>query len=320
MRRRRIDGPAERHTARTVHFFRLHAGRNDDGDLLPYDFGRALERIGRLPFSGEERYLAQDDDTVLVVWPDEKGRGGQSARFATVRRAALPRVENSGQLTDLRIPASAGLAEITHVVGFADSTVGILFNNYGPRPTKIADYLNAKCAPEQVGATLSPLLRSDVATQLMRMTDVRLIDISVHHDVSAVLAEFDKGFAQSIEAARRFTEAQRVRIVLQPEAYSRGVLGQGAVQLIRNLARMPGIGHMFDRFFVRGFDPVTARNVDLDVLREFIVSKQDVVFLDRRSRALNDSSAYDAIRRAHSQLAGEIASAAVADLASTQPE
>jgi len=75
---------------------------------------------------------------------------------------------------------------------------------------------------------------------------------------------------------------------------------------------MAGIGDVLDRCVVKGYDPQLEINVDLDLLKEHLVSKQEVIFLDSRSRALNNESAYAAIQQAYANLHDQIGRAATA--------
>ena len=301
-----------RKTIRMVHFYRLHDGPDGDGGFRGYDIGAALARIGQLPFQEGGRYVTDGDDTVLGLWPDGLHGAHHRLRFATIRRAALPLIEEAGQLSDLVIPANAGIAEITHFAVFENGITGVLYNNYGPRPPKLTAYLSELCPQPLDQPQISALLRPDVAAQIARLEDIRMLDLAVQHGREGLLAEHDEGLAQVLRAASVLTDAQRVRLVLQPEPYARGGLGRSTRSLIQRLARIVGIGSILDRCVVKGYDPQQGAQVDLDLLKEHLVSRQDVVFLDNRSRALNDDSAYAAIQNAHAELHDQLRRAATA--------
>jgi hypothetical protein len=146
------------------------------------------------------------------------------------------------------------------------------------------------------------------------MQNIRLVDIAIQHQNEGILAEYDAGLVEILSAARRLSGAQKVRLVLQPEPYAREGLGNRARDLVKRVARIVGVGDVVDRLAIKGYDPEKDSNVDLDVLREFIVSNQEVAFLNPRSRDLDDESAYEAIARARRGLAEEIRNAALADL------
>ncbi|GEM_PF-1181099 len=299
-----------RKTKRTVYFYRLHSGADGAGGFLPYSIASASTVIGALGVSDGDRYLDESDDTFLTAWCDNPDGEVARLRLATVRRGDLPRVERGGALSPLNIAGDAGLAEITHFAVFNNGITGVLFNFYGPRPTKLPFFLSAKCPEPLDHVFLDALLRPDLSAQLARLKDIRMIDIGVQHGQEAILADVDEGLAQVLEGARRFTDAQRVRVVLQPEAYSRKGLGRRALGIVKHLAGMTRERDLLDRFVIKGFDPSQSSVVDIDVLKELLVSRQEVVFADKRSRALSDDSAYDAIHRAYAELRDDLGRAA----------
>jgi hypothetical protein len=232
-------------------------------------------------------------------------------RLGTVRRAALPSVERGGSLTDLAIPSDAGLAELTHAIAFEGRFIGVLFNQFGPRPNKLATYLTEKGGDTEAVVSIDGLLRSDVSTQLLGLESIKLIDLAVQHDAIGKLSEYDAGLADAFEAARSLTDAQQVRLTLQAEPHSQNSLASSAKALVQRLLQVPGLSTVFERFQVRGVDASLGKTVEIDLLKEFLVSAQEVVFMSRRSRSLDNESAYAAIERAYTELKREIASASV---------
>src|SRR5258708_3313924 len=177
----------ERKTRRTVLFFKVHGGIDPKGGLRNYDVSAALQQIGALTFTSGDRYLVESDDKVTCCWPESN-----RLCLATVRRGDLPRVEQDGALRPLRIPAKSGLAEETHFVFFSHGIVGVLFNFYGPRPTRLVAYVAAKCRAPLDTMRLEPLVRQDIAAQLDGLAGIRLFDLAVRRPAVEIIREHDQ--------------------------------------------------------------------------------------------------------------------------------
>src|SRR2546426_2661764 len=280
--RKRGSQARARTTYRTVLFLKVHGGVHAEGQLLPYDTRAALQHVEGLSFTTGDRYLEESEDKATCCGVDRLGQVPYHLRLATVRRGDLPRLEQDGQLGPLPIPANSGLAEETYFAFFADGIVGVLFNFYGPRPARLVSYLGAKCPSPLDSVHIEPLLREDVAAQLEGLGGIRLVDLAVRRPALDILRRHDKSLTDGLASNARLGGAQKVRVVLQPEPYSKEGLGPRAVSMVRRLAGIPEVGVIMDRFLVRGYDPTRKETIDIDVLRDQLVSTEEVVFQDRR--------------------------------------
>jgi len=299
-----------RRTKRTVHFYRVHGGFDDDGVVVKYPIRRALQAVESLPFESGGNYLEEGDGNVTCCWIDGCDRLPYRARIATVRREALPLLEKGGSLEPLPIDPDAGLAEETHVVFFQDGVVGILFNFYGPRSARLASYISAKCSDELGHLRLEALLRQDILTQLQDLSEVRALELRVIPSAVHILQNLDDNLGAILDGAQALTDAGRISIKLQTEPYARRGLGGQIMQLIRSLATRQDLGGVLDRFVVSGYSSTSESIESIDVLKEHLMSKQDVVLIDGRTRAIDRLSAFSAIEAAYQELRDDIARAA----------
>src|SRR5207237_6553911 len=105
-----------------------------------FDIEAAARDIGRLRFTPGARYMERPDGHLMAVWT--MSIPGQTRLcIGLIRRSGLPRVEQAGEVSPLTITPDQGLVEQTHLVFFARGVVGAEFNFYGPRPSRLADYL-----------------------------------------------------------------------------------------------------------------------------------------------------------------------------------
>lgn len=300
--------------SRTVMFFRGHSGFDENGAPRAFPARVALSEISQLPFTSDGRYLREDADIDVCAWPDGVSSSPYQVRLASIRRGDLPRLEQDGQLRELPIPSDAGLAEEVHYVFFPHNIVGALFNFYGPRPTKIVEYIAKRCSPPHNQLELDPLLRQDATQRIQRMEEIRLVDIEVRRTAEGVIKDEDDDLFQAIRAARKLSDADRIRLLLRPEPYSRSGLGSRILALVKKLAGMHQLPEIATRFVVKGYDNSIGSMVDIDVLRTQFVSREEVVLQDQRTRALDQGSAYAAVVRAHSQMFAELRAAASVSL------
>jgi len=167
--------PKRNRVERKVYFYRVHAEQHPDGRPRRFNPRPVLEHINELPFTEDGRYLEASDGNAVSCWIDGQDR----LRIANVRRSGLPRLERSGRLRSLRIPAQSGLAEETPVVFFPDNIVGVVFNFYGPRVSRLATYFAAKAEGVCPPVTFEVLLRQDILEQLKRLRDIRLFQLKI---------------------------------------------------------------------------------------------------------------------------------------------
>ncbi len=208
-RRRRADT-----AKRSIHFFRIDGGADDSGVPIAVDLRPALQKVDGLPFRDAAtggRYVSSGDAD-QCAWIDEVGEICEicEIRFANVRRNALPQAEAAGELTDLVLADDAGICEVSHLCIFPDGIVGIEFNFYGPRPSRLAPYLRRAVGDDCPEFKLEALLRQDVAAVLQRKKAVRKLDLNVRRPYIAVIEEADVSLGAALRAAETASQADCV--------------------------------------------------------------------------------------------------------------
>lgn len=293
---------------RKIYFYRADIGVDRGGRPLPFDPAAALRHIGGLPFTPAGRYL-DDGDMRLCCWVD-RANPHQRFRLGQIRRSGLPQVEQRGNLSDLPIPANSGLAEAIHVVVFGNNIVGSDFNFYGPRMSRVSLYFKDKGAGRCPDVTFEPLLRQDVAAELDRLRELRLFHLKIRAPYAATVAQANRDLGSAFEAAARAGNAEELEIVLRPRRYSRNPLAGGLLQAARRLARRGDLRTEASKFEVKGIRADTGEVELVDILRDQLIAREEILRQSERGRALDSDSAYDAIRRAHGELEDELAAAA----------
>lgn len=299
---------------RRIHFYRADGGSDDQGRPIRVDVTAALQRLHQIPFTpASGRYLDVGDGQSLCGWVDT-GTTYTRMRLATIRRSALPQAEESGVLTSLSLGQRAGLYEPIHIVFFPQSIVGVEFNFYGPRPSRIPYYLERAVGGLNTPFVMEALLRGDVAEQLNHHTAVRMFDIKVRSSYAAAVADADQSLGAALGQLASAGEASVVGLTLQPEPYQRRFISRGLIDTARQILRRPDVRDNVLSFHIKGLDDRTDRVEEIDLLRDALISVKKIVRVDTRTRALSDDAAYAAIEEAYRELRSDLEQAAAASI------
>lgn len=283
---------------RGIYFYRAVPVRTASGRPGPFEPAAAFRALSALKFEDGTRYQKLADGTELCCWPDH-GQAPQCGRLARIRHDDFPQVEELGQLSPVPIPGNAGLAEQTHFVFFPNNVVGVEFNFFGPRPSRLASYFNEK-TPAEMSFVLEPLLRGDAAQQLGSLTDVRLLSIRAHVTGAAAIKELDEDIGSALDALARVKGTETIDLVLRPRS-RRQHLGKGLLAFVRKVLSSEDVRSYLVQLSLRGMSDLSGKIEDVDVLSDLMVSKKQVLRQDRHTRAVQAKSTYSAIREAYSE-------------------
>ena len=98
-------------------------------------------------------------------------------------------------------------------------------------------------------------------------------------------------------------------IVLRPRRYSRDNLGGKIKDLTIRLLRLDSLREAATAFKVKGYDPSTEQVEEVDLLKDQLAARRQIVKQNPQSRALLPSSAFAAIEAAYRDMREEIAAA-----------
>lgn len=311
MPRKKNGGPPT--LERKIHFYRADIGVDGGGLPLPFDPTPALTAIYRLPFVGGtvDRYLLDNDGNAVCIWPGGTG-ALQTLRFCQIRRTGLPQLEQAGTVSDLNIAANAGLLEPVHVVFFSDNIVGADFNFYGPRLSRLGYYLRVKSGNAVPLALFNPLLRHDVAEQLDHLTEIRLFDLKVKASYVDAIRRADASLGDAFAANARVldNEVEELELVLSPLKDARGGALKRLIAPLKTLVGGTELRENVERFRVRGKHDETGKVETIDLLRDQLIARKQILRMGERSRTVNAASAFEAIRAAHDELGDDLRRAA----------
>jgi hypothetical protein len=302
---------------RKIHFYRADIGVDGGGRPLVFDPAPALRAINALPFADGPagRYLIGDAGNAVCGWPSVQG-ALQSLLFCQIRRTGLPQLERAGMVSDLNIAADAGLLEPVHIIFFADNIVGADFNFYGPRLSRLGYYLRVKSSDAVPLAMFHPLLRLDVAAQLDHLTEIRLFDLRVKASYVETVRQADASLGAAFTANARVLDGDmdELELVLKPSKDARRGALQRLLVPLRTLVRSPELREYASRFQVKGKHDETGKVELIDLLRDQLIARKQILRLGERSRAVDENSAFQAIRAAYDELRDDLRRAAALEL------
>jgi hypothetical protein len=301
---------------RSIYFYRIDGGAGEDGVPINVDLHPALQKLGGLPFLPVEeggRYLASGDAD-QCVWVDKVGEICE-IRFANIRRNALPLAEIGGELADLNLADEAGIYEVSHLCIFPDGIVGMEFNFYGPRPSRLAPYLRRTVGEDCPEFTLEALLRQDVADLLSRKRAVRKLDLSIRQPYIAVVAQANASLGSALRAAETASHADCIGVYLEPEPYQRRNLDDGILDMLRRLVRRSDLRENVRTLKATVVDQ-EERTEEIDLLRDELISMKTILRQHGRTRVLLDDDAYAKIIDAHTERLDDLSVAASVSVAS----
>jgi hypothetical protein len=217
-----------------------------------------------------------------------------------IRYDDLPARERQGKVDALDLADDEGLAEPIHVVFHSGYVIGVLYNHYGPRPSRLADYLNAKCG---LSIALEPIFRVDALSILDRFSDVRRVHLRINDEHLGELQAEQRLFESAHALSLLGGSPIDLALAFPPEAR------EGATDmwkpLLGRLLTGPSRASVL-KANVWGYDPETSRVESLDLLSKKIEVEREVERARERGRIVADHAAVSGIIDAYQLVEAEI--------------
>ena len=293
---------------RKIYFYRANIDHDESGRPLNFNPMPALKVINNLPFTNDAtgKYEFDIDGNALCL-VDHTNNSNPCIRFCRIRRTGLPQLEQAGRIRELNLGPDTGLLEAIHVVFFPDNIVGSEYNHFGPRLSRLGSYLHEKSDRAVPRATFRHLLRGDAAQQLDRLTEIRLLDMSIHPAFADIVRQADRSLADALDAnSRVLDDPETVQIVIKPKKQSRISALDKLKSLFMQLQSQNGFLQNVDRFQLRGKCVDTDSVETIDLLKDQLITTKSIVRLSQRSRALDPNSAFQSIHEAYKELHNDL--------------
>jgi hypothetical protein len=264
---------------RRIHFFRADLGLDDDGVPVALDISVLRNEIKKLKWIPGERYLEQRNGNLTYArLPKEK----QGLILGLSRRSDLPQLEKDGQTSPLTLDNDSGVAELTHFRFFANNIVACEYNHFGPRASRLVDYVT-KSVPNCPSFDLRPLLNHDVAKLLSHMKEVTMVTVKMTASTASDWVGTGDSFYGALERLEASGQSATAEVILK--APKKETLGTPWLKRLRRFTEKPDLLEATERLIAKGvLDNGKIETVDL--LSDKLISKQAVARVNKRSRAV----------------------------------
>ncbi len=146
------------------------------------------------------------------------------------------------------------------------------------------------------------VLRNDVLAQLDRLSDIRLFDLKIRTSFAGRVSQADEDLGSAFEAARRMGDTEELAVSIRPAQSGQTSMLNRFRQTVRSLATIANFRDEASKFQIRAKCEDSGKVAAIDLLRDQLISKKQIVRLSERGRALDKDSAYEAIIMAHAEL------------------
>lgn len=286
---------------KVINFFR--ADFSKDGN--PIDLSEFLSHASSLDYSVDGRYFQLDDETLLssiitsTCFPCK-------AQIGYVRKGGLPQVERNGPPEPLPLPDDAGLYEPTHFVIFEEGYIGVEYNHFGPRISRLSSYFEQKFPDYFDHAALYPIIDHNLHNKVASMGEIKLFQLKINKDIIDLSKQLDDNLSDCFAALEAISDQiEDVEIILRPKR--RGSLGLD--DLVRRIPSWFGNRHVVEgtsKFKIRAYDRSIGSDRTFDLLQDIMRYEVKVVKQDSRHKCVDCTSMYNAIIDAYSKLRPEI--------------
>lgn len=295
---------------RRVYFYKVQFLRSDTttNTMIEVDNPtNVFTHISQLPpdyLVTPNRYLDLHDGNELLMQIDDICNSVKG-QFAIKRKTKLPSVEVAGKYRPLQLDAQEGLAEIAHFIFYPDTGImGAEFNYFGPRITRMDDYLKEKVSHIVDMVRFTPKLANDVRDTLKKVGRMTLFRMAVYADQIDFLMNYDGDLYKGFQDLRELNSgAQELEIILKLHSRKK------SDGLLKSLLKwVPDfLGNITNRqslakLQVHAYDERINRTVPIDLLADKMVAECKVVTLDENSRAVKSENMYEAIESAYDGL------------------
>lgn len=281
---------------RRVLFYQVFRGGTPVRSRREFDFTATFAAIGAMANDFNGRRERESDEASLSCFVDSQN----TIRFGRIRSRNLPSRIDGERIDNIPVGRDGGLFEVTHLMYFDPGIIGAEFNFYAPRVSRLASYIAAKTAIDNL--EILPIAKGDAMSDLQRLDRLHRVNLKVATDALA-------GNRQRFQLFNRIANAAdapgvvTIAITLESESGRNSPpLGAEIVNEVLGLARLPNINEVADRFIVDGYRPDATKLEAVDILSDELVGKRDFIQENSRSNTLDRAHAYATIADVFRQL------------------
>jgi hypothetical protein len=293
----------EKFISRRIYFYRV-----EDPQSILTALPDDLARLANLPFNESGRYAKEGEGERLCVWPDSF-EFPLKLRFGRTRLQNLPTKKHGGKLEALNLEAEAGLAELVHVIIFADGYVAAEFNFEAPRMKRLGAYLYEKKYKLPTKPTFLPLFQKDILQLVQAMPAINFLELKGSPDAQYLLSEADKNLGNAYGTIGSLGADRSIELSLRAQKQPDSKLKKLCVRLAHVAQSQPWeVRTSVTKLKVKG---ITAEGKfdEVDLLEDHLIAVRQFEKISNKDKAISSESAYREMMDAYDERRSDFASA-----------
>lgn len=295
---------AENSLTRTIHFYRIYTHVDEHGRLERFNAAETCETVAEIQGT-DERYITDKNEIDTTCWLDEPNDNDRLV-MATIKRKDFPlRERKTGERGTLEMLADEGLAEIAHVRLLPNNIIGVDYNHYGPRATRLRYFLQEKAPELYRHLKIKAIVDRDTLALLADLNSFKRLDVRLSEQTMHRLPDNAQHYMQSLRGLFNIAGGDMLEFSVGTEARTDRLEVENARQFALYLYENRGHLGEHSKVLVHGY-AANGKKIELDLLSDKVVSEQRVLRMDGRSRTVDSKDAFRAIGHAYNQVAERI--------------
>ncbi len=287
---------------RKIYFYYLDVVEKKNDTSIPnvYNFFSEILQSERCSL-----HYPAEDCFVSITSQDTSLTKGQ---IINSRKDDLPQLESSRELSPLRLENNQGLANVTHFVLFNTNVVGVEFNFYGPRISKLKNFLKL-FYEDQYSLEIRLMTSEDILEKIKKYGEIYSVDVQIRREVSHLMEKSDNPLFHIFKTIRQTTPADVLRFSGQIDKKKRDEKSFKTMidpVLKKEYLDNPEFMDGMEIFKIKAKNKETDRIDDIDVLKDRLTETKAIKPIDTNHKAVDSNSMFNAIIEAYDDLKTEI--------------
>jgi hypothetical protein len=295
---------AENSLTRTINFYRIWTRHDEEDHLERLNAAELCATVAEIQHS-EERYVTDKNEVDGTCWLDQPADNDRLV-MATIKRKDFPLTERkTGERGTLELLADEGLAEIAHVRFLPNNIIGIDYNHFGPRPSRLKYFLQDKAPEKYRKLDISAIVDVDTMALLANLNEFKKLNVRLTGHTMNVLPDNAEHYMQSLQGLFGIIGGDVLEFSVGTTKRDERLDAEQARKFALYLFQNRGNLGPHSKVLVQGY-AANGKPIELDLLRDKIVSEQRVLRMHGRSRTVDSRDAFRAIGDAYNQVLARI--------------
>jgi hypothetical protein len=189
---------------------------------------------------------------------------------------------------------------------FENNVVGAVYNQPGPRISRLAQYISIKASHLYPYIEFVTLADPEIERRLNGLEDVRLLNLRLEPSMAEVLASQSKPLGDAFQASSQLLDNEgQIELVARRKPYGKGGLGSTMLNAVKRIYSNTEIRKGAKRFQIEGINNAGEKEM-IDLLSDDLVVARRIMKQDPALRAVEAQSAFDSIQSAYEEIENKL--------------